>query len=132
MSVVVEYFDGNHVGLGRFMGDLVRAVDDATHAKDKPAADYLRGLVLDHLEGRLAGMPVGRFNRYHRNRSAWKTSPPWSIYRTANAPCLCYATQAFDDGSVLLNAVGVCYTLPQGGLNAWWTQTIEPRVKSLQ
>lgn len=131
MTVDIMYFDGRDKGLGSFASDFIQAKKEAEDANDRKSSNLLNSDWLDHFEGELAAKTSEQMDAYLSRRQPWKSTDYWNIYRTTSQPSLAYAVKIDSNGVVLLIALGICYRYPEGDLETWWANVIEPRVRRL-
>lgn len=131
MSVELTYFDGRSEGTGAFIEDLKEAIDAAMTGGDAGAVQKLRSFLLDYFEVRLASKTARQLEDHLAKRKAWKETQYWNVYRVPDTPSVCFAVKIGTDRSIRLIPIGACYGYPGGDPEAWWRETIEPRVRSL-
>ncbi len=114
-----------------YLSDLKSALDAATNVNDFLAARRLLFLHCDYL-AHLAAMGPADLIGYLEGRGVWREVGDWPVYKTAGQPCLAFTAQVSADGlAVDLIALGACYRYPVASDEAWWSETIMPRVQAL-
>ena len=115
-----------------FMKDLRAAVEQARLASDPKAAQRIRDLALDSLYVRLPAMSPAAAIDYLETRRVWRWSQDYPVYKTADLPCAAFTADVSEDESeVTITALATCYRYPANSEDRWWTDIVEPRVRTL-
>lgn len=131
MSITVRYFHDPSGQLGSFVEDFICSFDAAVLARDDWAKDHLRSLWLDHLEVQLKIMTANQFDSYFATRMTWRRDGIWQVVKTPDLPCVAYTAQINSSGLISIHALGAAYRYPDSRAEAWWTDVICPRLRSL-
>lgn len=133
-DVEPQYYESTNAGGPAgdgFAKDVADAIDDAIAARDKAAPRRLRSLWFDYFEVDLPSLGAAKLIDYLESRQVWQVEGMWSVFKTVDVPCIAFAAQVSDAGSVTLMGLGACYRYPGGSEDAWWINVIRPRLRSL-
>lgn len=117
-------------GNGAFLKDVDQALAAAISAGDAKGERTVLELWLDYWEGSLAAKTQGQMERYLRSR-VWRQEGAWSLYKSADTPCMAFTAYYLEDGSLVVFALAFAYSYPKGGETAWLNSVIRPRLAEL-
>jgi hypothetical protein len=103
----------------------------AHFANDPAGAALVSDLWLQQVESVLVGMTPAELVRHFKSKKAWRVESGRPVYLLGTEPCLAYSPVRYMDGELDVILLGTCYRLPAGGAAAWWTQSIQPRMRGL-